>query len=891
MNLLKLKHSNHLWSFSCALLSFLLASSALAQTPLNGGWITGVTALASSEQVPGYNGAFRTTSDEGLTETAPGSGLFQLSNTAVGWTSKLPEENAVIHFDLGSVQTVDRFRVWNYNEPNFNFRSFRQMTFQWSNDAQVWQTSPQRFPLVKAPATSTYTGELLTLTWPVTARYIRLWCDDTHRQGGTREQCGLSRVRFYAGGTPAAPPTSDGIFPAGARVINVKSPPYSAIADGIADDSATLQQAIADHEGTMATLYFPAGTYRLSQPLRMRKNAEPPGQQRNGFLAFRGESMATTILKLDNNVLTNASLPEAVVDLGYFNSPGAQGGVAADWYQINFNHFTIHTGTGNPGAIGLRFYANNIGIARDLIIRSGDGQGVYGLDCGAAGLNGPNLVKNLRVEGFAVGIHTLDAINSQVFENIELINQTQLGWRNNAQILSIHHLRSQGSVPVLESNAYFAHVVLIDAILTGVNVPASTPAINNQGMLLARDVSTPGFPLAIQNQAGISENPASGTTVSSPIAEYTTHARLKLFPSTQSTLRLPIEETPIPSADPPAIWVNARNYRLTTESDIGPALQRAIDTGAGTVYLPRSYYYLRSAVQLRSSLKRLNLFFSTVAKGDPTAALELAAGSAPVVSIEDISEAFLGAIPVRVNAPRSLAVRNTQGLAFAATVPGAKLYLENNVSFELDLSVGTSAWARQLNLESNAGPSIMLRNKGGNAWILGYKTEGRSTLATTTTGGLTELLGGLNYSGFTPSGTPMFVIEDSSATLNIAEVNFVGQPFNPAVRETRAGVTLDLNNSQTPGAVGGPRLALFSSAHELVTNTISKSGATTTITWASIPGRRYRVEWSDSLTLNTWMALPAMPVTATTGQYSRSITDTTPAPSGRRFYRTVLLNE
>lgn len=875
-----------LWGMASLILSI---KSLSAQTPLNGGWITGVTVQASSEQVPSFNGAFRVVSDEGLSETAPGSGIFQLATSAVGWTSSLPDEHAVIQFDLGAAQTVNRMRLWNYNEPNFTFRSVTAVTLQWSNDAQIWQSSPQVFRLAQAPGTSTYTGEEFTLTWPVNARYLRLWCEGTYRIGGTAEQCGLSKVRFYAGGTATSPPLTDGIYPAAAKVINVKSAPYLAIGDGISDDAAKIQQAIADHEGTMATLYFPSGTYRLSQPLRMRLNREPADTQRNGFLAFQGESKTSTILKLDNQVLTDVAAPRAVVDLGYFASGEAPGGVAADWYQINFQQFTIDTGTGNPGAIGLRFYANNVGIARDLVIRSGDGQGLYGLDCGAVGLNGPNLVKNLRVEGFNIGIHTLDAVNSQTFENIELINQAELGWLNNAQIISVHHLRSQGSVPVLDSNASFAHVMLIDAVLTGTNAPQNTAAIENEGMLLARDVSAPGFAFAIKNTAGISDNPASGTNITSPITEYTTHPPLSLFPSHPLTLRLPILDTPPTAIDPPATWVNARDYRLTSETDIGPALQRAIDSGASTVYLPRSFYNLSSTVQLRNALHRLNFFYSTLAKTGENAGFEMQSGTASVITMENITEAFLGAIPVRLLAPRRLSIRNTQGLSWSAITPGAEFFLENNVGFSLELATGTRAWARQLNIESNLLDSVMMTNRGGNAWILGYKTEGRSTIATTTTGGYTEILGGLNYSGFTPPGIPMLRIEDSSVVCNIAEVNFVSQSFTPAVSESRSGQTRNLTS--TPIAVGGSRLALYSSDHELIVPSIARNDTTTTVSWTSIPGRKYRVEWSLNLMSDAWTPLPNMPLTANPAEYSLSTTDLSAATAPRRFYRVVILNE
>jgi Pectate lyase superfamily protein/F5/8 type C domain len=786
------------------------ALPGLAAAQLNGGWLSGVTAKASSEQVPGYTTASRVTNDDGLSETAPGSGLFQLSTGEVAWTTQKPDEQGAVEFDLGSVQTVNRFRVWNGNGPGYTFRGFREVTFQWSNDALLWSTSPQKITLNEAPAQNSYTGQEVTLTWPVTARYLRLWCDSTHRTGGDAEQCELGKVRFYAGGTPASPPAADGIFPSTAKIINVRSAPYFAAGDGSQDDYAAIQQAIYDNQDKLSTLYFPAGTYRLSQGLRLRRNGE--NGQHNGYLAFRGDSAEASILKLDNNVLTNPASPVALLDVGFFQNNS--GNTAADWFQINLNQLTIHTGSGNPGAIGLRFYSNNVGVARDLKITSGDGQGVCGLDCVYASGNGPNLVKNVRIEGYGKGIHTGNIINSQVFENITLVNQSQIGWLNESQILSIRNLSTTGSVPPFRSSSYFAinypHVTLIDAVFTGSGAAGGTAAVENSGSLLARNVKAPGFATTIRSLGDFPGSPPPAE-LTGEVVEYSSSSPLQLFSGSQKTLNLPAPETPVPLADAPETWANVRNYRQTTELDIGPALQRAIDSGAGTVFLPAGSYSLRSNVQLRNNIKRLSCFFSTLNKDDENAALELAAGNTSVVSIEDIRSTSDNGITLRSNAPRSLVVRNAQDCAFSAERAGAKLYLENCAAKTLTLSSGSSVWASQLNLETSRGASTTITNNSGRLCVLGYKTEGVSTICTANAGSSTEILGGLAYSG-NVGNNPMFVVNDSEATFSMQEVKDNQAPFPVVVRETRNGQTRDLLNSQVPQFNGGSRVGLFSSA-------------------------------------------------------------------------------
>ena len=136
-----------------------LSGISLALSGLAASQITGVVPLASSSQVPGFNGELNTVTENGLTETSPGSGQFQLSTSQVGWTSAGGDvSGALIHFDFGSIKTVNRFRVWNYNEPNFLFRGFREVNVQYSDDALVWKTTPQTFAFPQAPGTSVYLG-------------------------------------------------------------------------------------------------------------------------------------------------------------------------------------------------------------------------------------------------------------------------------------------------------------------------------------------------------------------------------------------------------------------------------------------------------------------------------------------------------------------------------------------------------------------------------------------------------------------------------------------------------------------------------------------------------------------------------------------------------------
>jgi len=111
----------------------------------------------------------------------------------------------------------------------------------------------------------------------------------------------------------------------------------------------------------------------------------------------------------------------------------------------------------------------------------------------------------------------------------------------------------------------------------------------------------------------------------------------------------------------------------------------------------------------------------------------------------------------------------------------------------IELHPGQKAFFRQWNPESN---KIALANNGGQLWILSLKTEtGGATVIKTTNGGRTELLGGLNYSSWTPlpEKQPMFIVEDSVASFTIGQISFDSKRgYNVVIRETRKGETKEL---------------------------------------------------------------------------------------------------
>ena len=144
-------------------------------------------------------------------------------------------------------------------------------------------------------------------------------------------------------------------------------------------------------------LYFPKGTYNVSDTLRWKNTRGTYGSG----LALQGENQSKTIIKLSNGAF--GSNKKAVL---YTASNQADSiGQGNNAFGNNIADLTVDIGSGNSGATGIDYVANNSAHLRNVTIRSGDGSGQAGLGL-VRTWPGPLLAKNLRVEGFDYGIQS-----------------------------------------------------------------------------------------------------------------------------------------------------------------------------------------------------------------------------------------------------------------------------------------------------------------------------------------------------------------------------------------------------------------------------------------------------------------------------------------------------
>ncbi len=590
--------------------------------------------------------------------------------------------------------------------------------------------------------------------------------------------CSLLSVFAAIIGRCAAIESSGEIYPASPFVVNVTLPPYDAKGDGMTDDTDALQRALNEHVGKHHMLYFPPGTYLISRTLMWPKKWG--GHDNWGFTFLHGSNAGRCRIRLKDGAIPDPAKPAAMMWCGGFGS--------ADWFHNYVENLTFDIGSGNRGAIALQFYSNNSGAIRNCRFIDTDGGGVTGIDLGHRDMNGPLLVERCEVVGFDRGVTTAGAVNSQTFEDLILRGQRMVGFENAGQPITIRRLVSDNRVPVLKT---YGTVALLDANLRGKDGASGTPAIINYngGSVWLRDVATTGYGRAVADVATPDSGAAfrvQGTdkpgSLGPNIHEYSSRSTFEAFPSAKESSRLPIQEMPIIPWDAPDSWATVDRFGAdpTGGNDSAESIQRAIDSGATTVFLPGSYR-IKSTVILRGKVHRLAGVGGMINYGQSDhPSFRIEGGEVAPVSFDHFG--YIGG-GLEIASRRKVILRSVSDCPIHSReqAVGGELYLEDVVTDQLVLR-GQRVWAKQLNIENEG---THLANDGGQLWILGYKTERGGTLLKTFHGGRSELLGGFSYTTTSGQLGPMFVTHDAEVFTFFSEVCFNGNPFSTLVDEIR----------------------------------------------------------------------------------------------------------
>ncbi len=574
------------------------------------------------------------------------------------------------------------------------------------------------------------------------------------------------------------------VLPPGANMVSVKD--LGAVGDGKTDDTEAFKKAFEND--APRGIYIPAGTYLVRDALVYGLRASKKKRT-----CVMGESRTSAILRLADGApgFGDRNKPKAFIHTRHPKQQGEQN------MHMYLYHLTIEIGKNNPGAVALNYHSNNTGAIKDVEIRAADRAhpGHTGIACWDWGV-GDAIARYVTVDGFQTGVSLTKVGNYFTVEHLTVRN-CETGVAGGT--FSLRGLTTQNCRVPLRSTGM---TVLVDAALTGTGDAA---VINEKGGLLARNIRTSGYAKAISSKS------PSGDAAGPDVAEYVSDKVAHNWPPEPgmgTTLNLPVEESPElqypQTADDWAV--------MPTTGDIAEAMQKAIDEGKKTIYIPGGGGPLiGKTVHLRNRVERVmcvGVGMVTCKTGEePVFIVENGAG--PVVILELIyanygSKFSRGVIHA---SPRTVVLRH--GSLSYETAPGGaggKLFAESIVSHLICRKV--HAWLRDMDTEAGGPDALNLSNEGGVMWVLGQKTEDFATKLRTTDG-FTELLGGVyrenwDQSDFNRSGIkdndrpPLFEAVNSN-------VSYTFSAWGPAkkyvhlVRETRGGETRNLDRAAHPG--------------------------------------------------------------------------------------------
>lgn len=588
------------------------------------------------------------------------------------------------------------------------------------------------------------------------------------------------------------------VFPEDAGLVDVTQPPYNLKGDGKTDNTEGLRKAFYDNRGKNRTLYFPNGTYLVGDRVNISGDEPSRPHSPHRFLHIQGQSEAGVVIKLKDRApgYDDPNKPKTFLSL-------YEGKGTGDVMHSYVRNITVDAGRGNPGAAAFRFMTNNTGAMYEVTIRSSDPAkaGAIGLDL-RQGQNGPGLIKRVTVDGFDYGIQTANTF-SLVFEHITVRGQRKAGFNAGNSRLTIRGFKSRNSVPAWIGSKH-TNLTLLEAELIAEGASAGLAAIVSKSRkIFLRDVKQSGYAHIVRASDGKCVDGGK-------LDEWYEGQGYSLFGAPLKTLRLPIKETPeIPWETDLSKWVKVE----TGKDQLQGAIDTAARTGATTVYFPRKgkrNYILTRPVRVHGSVNRIigmeNILWidDKVPPGGAVITLDADLGG-PVVMERFFNilknggwKGLYDRVLFENKSPHPVVIRN---LAHGACLhkkpsPGRTWFIEDMAGGRKALfAKGEKCWARQYNPES---PDLnMCEVDGGQVWILGMKTEGRSRHIIARNGAKVELLGGVSYQSWKkqPLDPPMFTVIDSQASFTFGFYHW-NTPFTTIVEETQNGQTRALPRKQ-----------------------------------------------------------------------------------------------
>ncbi len=632
---------------------------------------------------------------------------------------------------------------------------------------------------------------------------------------------------------PLAAPTGDRnlvirrVYPAamlhtnGGRVIDVTKAPYNVRNDGTDAAGTTagikaaynfiVDQLRTNPRNTPSTnyiLYFPAGTYLVNDTLGWdgeytSTNSDTPDEMDNHqYIRFIGEDRSNTTIKLANNAsgfgagATYGVMPFKPVVTFLKSSATATGGPFNNLETKScIRGFTIDTGAGNPGAVGVNFVGANANEICDLTVKSSDpgGVGKAGIFlCGSA----LTWVHDVTVEGFDAGIDS-DWIGEthNTLEYVTVRSQLVAGVRAGNSTYAIRKLRSENAVPAIDCVGQGSFLAIVESSLD--NGAAVQPAIrfHNNGACFARDITTNGYGAAIKR--------GTTTVVSGPdVGEYRS-TLMSAHGAGSASMPLPAEDVPI------VAWPAADQWAVV-EDNSNAAAQAALNSGLPGVMF-KGHTFSIGTVTVPASVRRINFAYAKV-----SGTFTLGESSADPVLFED----GYGFIVLQNGKSRTVVITHTGSAQYRNATPQATDKVFLNCTSSMQNGEGKAfvlrtmkVFGRVVNNEPKNLPgeyACFTFENGAQVWILGGKTESNSHGISAVNGVRLEVIGFYfnqtvfaGAMGAEPRATSVCIrVVDSQVSFSGYTDGHNNPGYHDQIRAIKAGTTINIPYAACPKRSG-----------------------------------------------------------------------------------------
>jgi hypothetical protein len=569
---------------------------------------------------------------------------------------------------------------------------------------------------------------------------------------GTARVADASQL-FRGGGALA--PQSTGIAAAG--LLNVKD--YGAAGDGTIDDTAAILAAIAAlpsysaaHNGIANIIYFPVGTYKISDTIQRIGEVVGTSNGKLANLILLGADRDTTIIKLADNApgFTSSKSPKSMIAMHsgdyYFQSSGDGEGNEA--FNNTLENLTVSAGTGNAGARAIDWVVNNYGVIRNVKV----------LTTGAAACGiymvrrevGPGLISNVSVRGpFDVGVDLACSELSVTMEHISITGTTGVGLRNSQNVYCLRNV-------TITTNSGIG----VQQIEGGADI--TTPWGPNEGLIVWQDGVITG-----NGSAAFSGNFGYFNFSNVHVVNFNSSTNQTLDGVWTKTVkigdpdwRLTVKDTPTLPGLPDSSW--GLIVAPLAPADATSALQSALNGATATqLFLPNGIYKVSGPIKIPDHITCIDFLYSdfqlVVSRSydlfttNPTRTADLFLKR---LIVENSGTGIYAVVHHYAPSPSRLIVTDfaSPNLVIRETMAG-EVYVENCNSAHFVVKGGSAGiWMRQFNPE---GSTTKVSNVTAPMWILGFKTESGS-IAIDNDSGNVEVLGGLHLAGSAVGSTPKF---------------------------------------------------------------------------------------------------------------------------------------